>query len=162
MGGIAIGVFLIVQAVAGFLETDATVEVDGRPHQVTVPTDGDRMLWVYETVTEPTCKIVDTANDTPVDLESPTGTYTRDAGKGFQAMGLYTFDPGSGQLEVTCGPAVQSVVEIGPTPEFGKIFGSLAAAIIIPILLGGGGFVLLIVIAILFATGRPRNVPAPG
>lgn len=161
VAGAAIGIFLIVQTVAGFLETDATIEVDGRPHAVTVPTDGDRMLWVGESLTEPACQIVDTETGEPVLLQEPGGTYNRDNGRTGDAVGISTFDPGSGRLEVTCGPPMPAVVEIGPAPEFGAIFGGLLAGILIPVVLGGTGFVLLIVIAILYATGRPRNGPAP-
>lgn len=160
LAGIATGVLLIVQTVAGFLETDATIPADGRVHAVTVGTDRDRMVWVDQSDERPDCRIVDAATGEeirPVGLGSTS--YTKSSGRR-EWQGDGTFDPGSGDLEVTCaqrgGP-----IQIGPEPEFGRFFGSLAAGIIIPILLGGGGFVLLIVIAILFATGRPRNVPAP-
>ena len=52
-------------------------------------------------------------------------------------------------------------IQIGPAPDFGSFFGGLAAGILLALLLGGGGFVLLIVLVILYATGRPRDVPAP-
>ncbi|MCQ6458409.1 hypothetical protein, partial [Vibrio parahaemolyticus] len=90
--------------VAGFLQTDATIDVDGLPHEVTVPTDGDRMLWIEESVAEPTCEIVDTDDGSPLVLESPTADYSRDNGSVGDALGLYTIDPGSGRLQVTCGP----------------------------------------------------------
>jgi hypothetical protein len=161
LAGIAIGVFLIVQTVAGFLKTDVTVDVDGQPHVGTVPTDGDRMLWIDETLIEPSCEIVDTETGEVVELDEPGATYTRGNGKIGDALGTYTFDPGSGRLQVTCTPEMQSVVEIGPAPEFGRFFGGLAAGILIPLLFGGAGFVMLIVVAVLYATGRPRDVPAP-
>jgi hypothetical protein len=85
--------------------------------------------------------------------------YTKSSGRR-EWEGDATFDPGSGVLEVTCaqdgGP-----IQIGPAPEFGALVGGLAAGILIPLLFGVVGFVMLIVVAVLYATGRPRDVPAP-
>ena len=158
LAGIAIGVLLIVQAVRAFVDVDATIQADGQTHAVSVDADQDRMVWIHPDEPQ-TCSIVDAENGQPVDIEGVSATYTKDVGSG-EWEGVSRFDPGSGDLEVTC-EATGGEIQIGPAPEFGQFFGSLAAAIIIPILLGGGGFVLLIVISILFATGRPRNVPAP-
>src|SRR5690242_16624889 len=41
--GIAVGVF--VWLVAAYLDFDGIVDADGHPHNVTVGTDRDRMLW---------------------------------------------------------------------------------------------------------------------
>jgi hypothetical protein len=158
LAGIAIGVLLIVQAVRTFTDVDATIQADGETHAVSVDADQDRMVWIHPS--EPQrCVIMDAESGTPVDLDDVSASYTKDVGSG-EWEGSSRFDPGSGDLEITC-EATGGEIQIGPAPEFGKFFGSLAAGIIIPILLGGGGFVLLILIAILYATGRPRNVPAP-
>ena len=159
LAGVAIGVLLIGQAVLSFVDTDATIRADGESHAVTVETDRDRMIWIDQ-LDQPTCSIIDAETGQEVTYEGLGSTTYTKSGGGREWQGDRTFDPGSGELEVTCAQG-GGPIQIGPEPEFGKLFGSLAAGIIIPILLGGGGFVLLIVIAILFATGRPRNVPGP-
>jgi hypothetical protein len=153
---VAIGVTVLVLTLRGFLATDATVDIDGKPHSVTVGTNGDRILWFDRDTTDPTCTITDEEDGDEIELHDPDASYTRDFGSGEQ-YGAWTFDPGSGHLEVTCTPELQDVVEIGPSPDFGSFFGGLAIGILVPLLLGGTGFVMLIVVAVLYATGRPRN-----
>lgn len=158
LAGLTIGVLLVVQTVRDFTETDATIPADGQSHALTVDTDQDRMVWIHPGAPQ-TCSIIDTATGTAVSTEGLGVTYTKDVGSG-EWEGSSRFDPGSGDLEVTC-EATGGEIQIGPAPEFGKFFGGIVAGILIPVLLGGAGFVLLIVIAILYATGRPRNVPPP-
>jgi hypothetical protein len=158
VAGVAIGVTVLVLTIRGFLATDATIEVDARPHTVSVPTDGDRMLWFDSDVTDPTCEIVDTASGDRITLHDPDADYTREDGD-LDQHGAFTFDPGSGDLQVTCSPALSTVVEIGPSPDFGSFFGGLAIGIFLPFFLGGIGFVMLVVVGVLFATGRPRRDP---
>jgi hypothetical protein len=158
LAGLAIGVLLIVQTVRTFTDVDATIQADGETHTLTVDADQDRLVWVHPRQSE-SCSIVDARSGEPVTLEDVDATYTKDVGSG-SWEGAKRFDPGSGDLEVTCD-ATGGEIQIGPAPEFGKFLGGLAAGILIPLVLGGGGFVLLIVIGILYATGRPRNVPAP-
>ncbi len=157
--GVAIGVTLLVITIRGFLETDATIDVDGDAHSVTVPTDGDRILWFDRTVTEPTCEIVDETSGEPIALHQTDASYTREIGK-FEQYGGFTFDPGSGDLRVTCSPTLSTVVEIGPSPDFGSFVGGLAIGIFLAFFFGGVGFLMLIVLGVLFATGRPRRDPA--
>jgi hypothetical protein len=159
LAGVAIGVLLIVQAVRAFVDTDATIQPDGETHSIVVDTAQDRMVWI-DAFDQPVCTIVDAETGDEVQQEGLSNAeYTKSSGSR-EWTGDTTFDPGSGRLEVTCeesgGP-----IQIGPAVEFGAFFGGLAAGILIPLVLGGGGFVLLILIGVLFATGRPRNVPAP-
>ncbi len=86
-------------------------------------------------------------------------SYTKDVGSGAWE-GASTFDPGSGELEITCD-ASGGEIQIGPAPEIGGFVGGLVGGILLALFLGAAGFVLLIVIGVLYATGRPRNVPAP-
>jgi hypothetical protein len=158
--GLAIGVLLIAQIFLGFFSVDATIQGDGQTHEVTVKTDRDRMVWVDQNDDRPACTIVDKATGEEVRLEGiGNAAYTKSSGRR-DWQGDATFDPGSGVLEVTCaqdgGP-----IQIGPAPEFGAPVGGLAAGILIPLLFGGAGFVMLIVVTVLYATGRPRDVPAP-
>lgn len=158
LAGLAVGVLLIVQTIQAFTEVDATIQADGETHTVTVDADQDRMVWIHPDAPQ-TCSIVDAASGEDVEVEDVSASYTKDVGSG-EWEGVSRFDPGSGDLEVTCNPT-GGEIQIGPAPEFGAFFGGLAAGILVPLVLGGGGFVLLVVIGILYATGRPRNVPAP-
>jgi hypothetical protein len=158
LAGLGIGILLIVQTVLTFTETDATIQADGQAHTLSVYPDRDRMVWIRPD--EPQrCAIVDSGTGGPVDLEDVDADYTKDVGSG-EWEAVSRFDPGSGDLEITCA-ATGGEIQIGPAPEFGELVGGLAAGIIIPLLLGGTGFVMLIVVGVLFATGRPRTVPAP-
>jgi hypothetical protein len=158
LAGVAIGILLIVQAVRGFIDVDATIQDDGETHSIVVDADQDRMVWI-DMFDQPVCSIVDAETGEEVRLEGLNAEYTKSSGSR-EWTGDSNFDPGSGMLDVTCeesgGP-----IQIGPAVEFGAFFGGLAAGILLAILLGGVGFVLLIVIGVLYATGRPRNVPAP-
>jgi len=160
VAGIAIGATMLVLTFKGLFDTDATVDADGRPHSVSVPTDGDRALWFETAGADPTCEVVDEETGDPVTLRDPVGSYTREDGGRGEQHAAWTFDAGSGDLRITCSPGSperSTVVEIGPAPELSGFFGGIAIAIAAALLLGGGGFVLLVVIAILYATGRPRS-----
>jgi hypothetical protein len=142
-----VGVVLFVLIFKSLMETDATVAADGEPHRVTVPTDGERMLWG-----EPgtSCSVTDGGED--VLLSSPNGSFTRN-----EQEGLDTFDPGSGSLEVTCQGG--GSVDIGPAPSVAGLVGGIFAAVLVPMFLGGSGFLVVLVTGILFLTRppRPRN-----
>lgn len=155
VAAVAIGVFLFVTTIQAFIHTDAEIPADGQPHRVSVDTDGDRMVWVID-VERPDCTIIDVETGDPVVATgNPIAEYTKSS-DGEEWLGDYTIDPGSGDLEVTCqqtgGP-----IQIGPAPQFGDFFGSIALAIVVPLLLGGAGFLVLIVVGVLYATGRPRS-----
>jgi hypothetical protein len=156
VAGVAVGVTVLVLTIKGFTETDATIAADGQPHQVTVETDQERMVWVDDS--EPaSCTIVDTETGAEVSYTgSPDASYTKSTG-GRDWEGDRTFEPGSGDLEVTCDES-GGPIQIGPAPDFGDFFGGLALGIFLPFFLGGVGFLLLIVLAVLFATGRPRRL----
>ncbi len=158
VAGIAVGVLLIIQSVRAFVEVDATIQADGETHSITVDTDQDRMVWVHPSQTE-NCSIVDARTGEEVGLDDVSASYSKDVGSG-SWEGASTFDPGSGELEITCA-ASGGEIQIGPAPDIGGFVGGLVGGILLALLLGGAGFVMLIVVAILFATGRPRNVPAP-
>ena len=98
VAGVAIGVTLLVLTMRGFLETDATIEVDGQAHSVTVPTDGDRMLWFDERSIDPTCTIVD-ERDRRRDRAWRIRMRATPAASALSATSTArsTFDPGSGR-----------------------------------------------------------------
>ena len=151
---LVVGILLAVSSIAGFLDVDATIPGDGRPHVVTVPADGERMLWT-EFASAQDCRIVDTDSGEEVDQRSVGGDYRREDGSG-DWVGITRFDPGSGHLEVTC-PAGGGRGQIGPAPRISHFVGGLLLVILVPLGLGTIGTISLIVTGILYSTGRPRN-----
>ncbi len=156
--GIAIGVTSLVLTVKSFTETDATIRADGEPVTLSVPADRDRLVWNHPGQPDD-CTIVDTESGSEVATSGPGASYTKSGGSG-SWEGVRTFDPGSGELEITCGPT-GGEIQVGPAPEFSKFFGGIFLGIAVPLLLGGGGFVMLVVVGILYATGQRRE-PSTG
>lgn len=155
VAGVAVGVTILVLTVKSFTETDATIPADGQPHQVSVDTDQDRIVWIDDDE-PPSCTIVDLETGREVTYTGGAdASYTKSNGSG-DWEGDQTFDPGSGELEVTCEEA-GGPIQIGPAPEFKEFFGGIAIGIFVPFFLGGVGFLMLIVVGVLFATGRPRH-----
>jgi hypothetical protein len=160
VAGVAVGVTILVVTIKSFTETDATIDADGQQHRISVETDGDRMVWI-DTDEPPSCTIIDVETGEEVRFTgSPDASYTKSSGSR-EWEGDETFDPGSGDLEVTCEEA-GGPIQIGPAPEFKEFFGGIAIGIFVPFFLGGVGFLMLIVVGVLFATGRPRHVEPPG
>ncbi len=159
---VAAAVGLFIWTISGLFQTDATVLVDGQSHAVEVPTDGDRMLWIDQTMTTPRCRVVDAATDRKIPLRPVSGEFQRSNGSAGDWLGLWRFDPGSGRLEVTCIGALSrptASVEIGPAPRIGTFVGGILATIFIPLFLGLAGLAILIVTGILFATRPARPKP---
>lgn len=170
--GAVAAVAIFVWTVAAFFTTDARVPVDGQPHRVSVPTDGDRMLWRSSDLFDPGCTVVDNASGAEVRLRPVGSQLTRDTGDG-ELTAAYRFDPGSGDLAVTCTTSTRSGdpdwqmgwgddVVIGPAPTVGGVLGGLAATIAVGAVLGLGGLVMVIVTGVLWATrpARPTGGPA--
>lgn len=155
---IAVGIGLFVWTISAFLSTDATVDADGRSHEVSVGVDGERMLWLEDGFGQ-SCEIVDRATGQPVALRPVGGEFTRSDGAG-DFGGAARFDPGSGRLQVTCTGS-EGAVLIGPAPRIGAFVGGIFAMILIPLGLGTLGLLVLIVTGVLFVTGAPRRQPAP-
>jgi hypothetical protein len=159
---LASAVGLFIWTLSAFFQTDATVVADGQPHEVTVGTDGQRMLWRDDDVFDPGCSIVDLGTGDAVELRPVTSQFTKDFGDG-EWTAAYRFDPGSGRLAVTCtaarSPDDGGEVQIGPAPSIGGFVGGLIATIAVPSLLGLFGLATLIVTGILWSTrpARPKG-----
>jgi hypothetical protein len=82
VAAVAAGIGLFVWTIGGLLSVDASVRADGRPHEVTVPTDGERFLWVRSGGERPSCTIVDLDTGRDVGQRRPGGSYDRDDGHG--------------------------------------------------------------------------------
>ncbi len=162
---IAAAIALFIWTFSSFFHTDARVAADGQAHQVTVDTDGDRMIWTESpgSLFPPECTVVDHATGDQVPLRHVSGEFRRNNGTSGGWVGTYRFDPGSGHLEVTCttdgfGDATTtSYVEIGPSPSFGGLAGGILLSMLVPGLLGLTGVAVLIVTGIFFATRPPRR-----
>jgi hypothetical protein len=170
------GVGLFIWTLSAFFQTDATVPADGQTHQITVDTDGQRMLWRDDDIFDPGCAVVDLGTGNRIELRPVTSQFTKDFGEG-EWTAAYRFDPGTGRLAVTCAAAPSiddgslddgslddgslddgGEVQIGPAPSIGGFVGGLIATIAIPSLLGLFGLAVLIVNGILWSTrpARPR------
>lgn len=156
--GVGMGVYGLVRTFAGTFTTEETIRADGQTQNITVGTDKDRMIW-GEPGEPVQCSIVDSASGAEVTRSSLDASYTKSGGSG-PWEGVARFDPGSGDLDVTCQSGA-SDIQIGPAADFGRVFGGTAAFILLIVLSGLVGVTMLIVVGILYATGRPRDVPAP-
>ena len=137
VAGVAVGVTILVLTIKGFTETDATV-AGGRPAARRVRGRRTRSAWSGSTPPgRRDCTIVDAETGDEVELHRHTRRVVRARASGGQDwVGDRTFDPGSGDLEVTCEEA-GGPIQIGPAPEFEEFFGGLAIGILVPLVLGG-------------------------
>lgn len=152
--GIAVGTFIWL--LAAFLDFDATIDADGQPHNVTVGTDRDRMLWTDSAAQ--TCRLIDLDTGEPIPLRHVSGDFSRSDGNG-DFEGFLRFDPGSGHLEITCvqtDGSTPGTVRIGPLPRIGSLVVGILVAIFVPAILGLAGLVIIIVNGILWSTRQPR------
>jgi hypothetical protein len=169
VAAVVAGVGLFVWTLWPLFETDATVPADGQSHHVTVDTGGDRMLWRDSKVFDANCEVADAATGKQIDLRPVTSQITKDFGDG-EWTAAYRFDPGSGELTVTCSSAPDlgtdpdwemgwgNSIEIGPAPSVGSFVGGVIATIAVPSLLGLFGLATLIVTGVLWASrpARPK------
>jgi hypothetical protein len=155
VAAIVAAVGLFIWTLSGFLDTDARVAADGQPHQVTVGTGEDRMLWMEDGFGQ-SCQVIDLDTGDTIRLRSVGGSYNR-SDTGGDWHGVARFDPGSGHLEVTCSSSGTAL--IGPAPKIGTFVGGILATIFVPLFLGLFGIAILIVTGILFSTrpARPRT-----
>jgi hypothetical protein len=152
--GIGIGIFIWL--VAAFLDFDAYVDADGQPHNVTVSTDSERMLWMDSSAQS--CRIIDRETGEPIPLHEVSGSFSRSDDRG-DFEGLQKFDPGSGHLEVTCVQTDGSspgTVLISAAPRIGSLVVGILVAIFVPGILGLAGLVIILVNGILWSTRQPR------
>ena len=153
--GLAVGVTAFVLLFRGLLTTDASVPVDGESHRVSVPTDGDRLLWADARAQRPHCTVTDRESGREIPLEGTTGDFERNG----QAA-VRSFDSGSGDLDIACEGDPGTEVEIGPAPSIPSFVGGVLAAVLAPLLLGGAGFVIVLVTGVLRST-RPERPKLP-
>ncbi|MBF4160449.1 hypothetical protein [Nocardioides acrostichi] len=155
--GIVVFAVGIVFSVKSAFATDASVPLDGSPHQITLEDTGERYVWASPDDSG-TCKVED-ADGNAVDLSRPTATYTRDKGSGEQQAYL-RFDPPSTELTVTCSSqSGTGEVEIGPAVDGSAFAGGIIAGILGGLVLGGAGFIVLLVTLIL-TLSRPKRPKA--
>lgn len=162
-----VGVAVSVGSVASSVGTDrdTVVDVDGRPHPVTLRDTDTGYLWNGFDAT-PHCTVTDRASGRPLPVRPVHGAVSRtDDGDSFGAFGR--FDAGSGRVVVTCVPAPGSAstfgsITVGPDPHIGRSVALIMLTILVPIVLGVAGVVVLIVMTVLWATRPPRPRPGTG
>lgn len=163
----ALGGTLMVAALVGFvvmfvlvlrslLSVEATVAVDGEPHQVSVESDGDRIVYVDSEAPRPSCEVVDTRTGEEISLGGVNGEISRSTG-GTDWEGAWTFDPGSGELEITCTSEAGGSIEIAEAPRVGMVVGGIFLLIAIPLVVGFTGFIIVVITGILFVVRPPRR-----
>mgnify|MGYP001000725183 CR=1 FL=1 len=156
MAAFAIGIAMFVWLLVGLLDFDAIVAADGQPHDVSVGTDRDRMLWMDSTAQS--CDVVDLDSGQPVELRAVDEEFSRsDANGDFE--GLLRFDPGSGHLEITCtqtdgGPEGSVLVSALPRIDSAAI--GFLVAIVVPAFLGLVGLVVILWTGVLWSLRPPR------
>jgi hypothetical protein len=152
--GAVAGVVLFVRLFDGFLDVEATIPADSRPHAVVVGTDGDRFLWEREDGSAD-CKIRDDATGATIGLDPVNGSFTRSYGAdAWEASD--TFDPGSGRLTITCS-AEEGPAQIGPALIVRDFVLEVAVAVLVPLVLGVLGLAVLIGTTILWVIRPARR-----
>jgi hypothetical protein len=104
-----LAVFLVTIVPVGFMvlrlveltRTDAVIPLDGATHAVRVETDSDRMIWVDVGAPTPDCQVRDARSGDQVELHRVNLKTVREGEAGDES-GRWQFDPGSGDLEITC------------------------------------------------------------
>lgn len=152
---VSVAVFagMLVWTIQDVAQVDARVPVDGEPHVVTVPTDGDRMLFASSG--ELPC-LIRTSDGREVEQRDVFGdfTMTRD---GREWSGLTRFDPDDGRLVVSCrrDPSLPGTeVLITPAVGVGGFVGRVLGTIVVPMILGGAGMLWAIILGVLILTRR--------
>ena len=141
-------------------KTDAVVPVDGVSHNVQVDSDRDRMIWVALDAPTPDCEVREAASGERVQLHRVTITTTRDDGTGSES-GRWRFDPGSGNLAVTCsGEAVGGSADIGPALTFQTMLTDFAPWFVLAMLLSLVWIGWLVALVIKYAK-RTEELPPP-
>ena len=108
-------VFLITIVPVGFMvlrlvelsRTDAIIPLDGATHDVRVEADDERMIWVDVDTPTPECQVRDTRGGDPVELHRVNLKTVREGESGDES-GRWQFDPGSGDLAVSCSSTTAS------------------------------------------------------
>lgn len=156
LAGILAFVLLALTVFDDVFDTDGTIDADGRPHQVSVSGDGDRYLLTPDregddalTTTDMQCQIVDRESGEQIELRSLDVEYTRND---FEAVGR--FDPGSGDLEVTCtSDDPTDEAQIVGVPQVGYV----VLLFVLPAALVGLSLLVFLIQVIVYAIRAPRR-----
>ena len=159
VAAVVVFVVMLVSTVGAVTQVDARVPVDGEPHRVTVPVDGDRMLYAEMDTGEVPCRITDTDGREIVQSDYWGDVTLERDGRTWSA--LTTFDPGDGEIVVTCTEQPDwrsSTVLVSPSVEFPDMVAAIAGTVVAPMALGGAGVLWGVVLVVLVVTRRT----APG
>lgn len=146
---------MLLWTVDDVTRVDARVPADGTAHPVTVPTDGDRMLFADSSGDRRPC-VITGADGREIEQRDVFGdlTMTRD---GREWSGLTRFDPGDGEIVVACpqgpGAAVEEVL-VTPAHDIGGLIARVVGTILAPMALGGIGLLWGLILGIVILTRR--------
>jgi hypothetical protein len=163
-------VFAITLVVSGFMflrlldltSTDAVVPVDGATHSVAVESEDERMIWVDLDAATPDCEVRDATSGKEVELRRVTLKTVRDSETGDES-GRWQFDPGGGDLEVSCtGGTVGDSATIGPAVSGKIMLTEFAPWLVLAMLLSAVwiGWLVVLVIKLVRKPVEPMPPPA--
>ncbi len=163
VGSVAVFFAMIVWTVSDVASIDAQVPVDGESHSYSVPTDGDRMLLGDPAVTEQGCVVRDSGGAV-IEQEPIFGDFSTTR-RGQEFNGLTRFDPGDGEITVTCARSGLSTaseeVLIAKAVDVGSFVARILGAILIPLVMGGAGLLWAIILVVLMVTRRSPPTQQP-
>ena len=157
-----IGLFLAAVAVVGSFAVwgvigtfgvDTELRANGKAHSITVPTDGDRLIWTDGARPATRCRVVDRDTGTRLRLQAPDSDMDRADDRSSDWTATWQVDSGSGHLDVTCAGPRGSWVEVGPAVRLDRIFIGFAVAGV----LGLAGLVWLIWLIVVRSTRPARS-----
>jgi hypothetical protein len=153
---VVIAAVLFGLAVARFVRdiahADAVFHASGT-HQVTLPANAERGLFVREGRPLPRCQVSD-GSGSPLQFRRPGEQFTYG-----DWIAVREFTTGDGNLTFTCPGGGRGQIRIAEVPS-GSDFARLGLlGVLLPLGLGGAGFVVLLVTAILWFSRRPSAPP---
>jgi len=162
-------VFLITMVPVGFMvlrlveldRTDAVIPLDGATHEVRVEGDGERMIWVDLDASTPECDVRDARSRDPVELHRVSLKTVREGENGDES-GRWQFDPGSGDIEISCsGGTVGGSAAIGPAVSGKIMLTSFVPWLLLAMVLSAVWIGWLVVLVVKLAKKPVEMTPPP-
>lgn len=132
-------------------QEDAVFRASDGPVRVDLPADEQRA--VFSDGLGPTrCRATD-GNGDPLPMRRPLGDFSYN-----EWTAVHEFPTGDGDVTIECAAdAGDARFRVADLPSTGGFVAGILIGVIGPLLLGGAGLVMLVIVAILYATGAPRE-----